>query len=424
MAIKNKKAATPANSSKNKPVAKKAAVAVKKAAPSKSKPITKKAPLKPVAKKNVVTKPAAKKAAPVKAKPAPVKKAASKPAPAKPQLKKPQAKKNVSAPKSDPKKKSATNHNQQTVNKKTSKPAEKATKPTSAKKPAPAKKAEPAKKAVAVKKAAPPAKKAAPVAKKAVAAKPAPAAKSAPKAAPAKKAAPAPVKAAPAPAKKATPATVAKPVAKPAAKPMAKKGIPAKALPVKPVAPTPKPTATPAARPIEKKPTVIIAHRKLENKSKMKETNVASPSYQAETYRSILDEPELPQQSTVYRYSDEELAEFKQIIVTRLDAARKELHYLQGLITRKDEAGTEDTENRFMNMEDGSGAMEREQLAQLASRQIQFMNHLEKALVRIENKTYGVCRVTGKLIDKARLRAVPHATLSIEAKNMLSSKHN
>jgi RNA polymerase-binding transcription factor DksA len=437
MAIKNKKAATPANSSKNKPAAKKAAVAVKKAAvavkkaaPSKSKPITKKAPSKPVAKKNVVTKPAAKKVAPAKAKPAPVKKAASKPTPAKPQLKKPQAKKNVSAPKSDPKKKSATNHNQQTVNKKTSKPAEKATKPTSGKKPAPAKKAEPAKKAVAVKKAAPPAKKAAPVAKKAVAAKPAPAAKSAPKAAPAKKTAP--VKAAPAPAKKAAPAPVAKPAAKqvakpaakPVAKPVAKKAIPAKALPVKPVAPTPKPTATPAARPIEKKPTVIIAHRKLENKSKLKETNVSSPSYQAETYRSILDEPEVPQQSTVYRYSDEELAEFKQIIVTRLDAARKELHYLQGLITRKDEAGTEDTENRFMNMEDGSGAMEREQLAQLASRQIQFMNHLEKALVRIENKTYGVCRVTGKLIEKARLRAVPHATLSIEAKNMLSSKHN
>jgi RNA polymerase-binding transcription factor DksA len=423
MAIKNKKAATPANSSKNKPAAKKAAVAVKKAAPSKSKPITKKAPSKPVAKKNVVTKPAAKKVAPAKAKPAPVKKAASKPTPAKPQLKKPQAKKNVSAPKSDPKKKSATNHNQQTVNKKTSKPAEKATKPTSGKKPAPAKKAEPAKKAVAVKKAAPPAKKAAPVAKKAVAAKPAPAAKSAPKAAPAKKTAPA-KKAAPAPVAKPAAKQVAKPAAKPVAKPVAKKAIPAKALPVKPVAPTPKPTATPAARPIEKKPTVIIAHRKLENKSKLKETNVSSPSYQAETYRSILDEPEVPQQSTVYRYSDEELAEFKQIIVTRLDAARKELHYLQGLITRKDEAGTEDTENRFMNMEDGSGAMEREQLAQLASRQIQFMNHLEKALVRIENKTYGVCRVTGKLIEKARLRAVPHATLSIEAKNMLSSKHN
>ena len=75
-----------------------------------------------------------------------------------------------------------------------------------------------------------------------------------------------------------------------------------------------------------------------------------------------------------------------------------------------------------MNMEDGSGAMEREQLSQLASRQIQFISHLEKALIRIENKTYGVCRVTGKLIDKARLRAVPHATLSIEAKNMMTKK--
>ena len=77
-----------------------------------------------------------------------------------------------------------------------------------------------------------------------------------------------------------------------------------------------------------------------------------------------------------------------------------------------------------MNIEDGSGAMEREQLVQLASRQIQFMNHLEKALIRIENKTYGICRVTGKLIEKARLRAVPHATLSIEAKKMMSAKQN
>lgn len=143
--------------------------------------------------------------------------------------------------------------------------------------------------------------------------------------------------------------------------------------------------------------------------------------YNPDTYRSILDEPQQIQ-GTTYRYSDEELNEFKEIITGRLEAARKELVYLQGLITRKDEAGTEDTENRYMNMEDGSGAMEREQLAQLASRQIQFINHLEKALVRIENKTYGVCRVTGKLIDKARLRAVPHATLSIEAKKMMAGK--
>ena len=143
--------------------------------------------------------------------------------------------------------------------------------------------------------------------------------------------------------------------------------------------------------------------------------------YQPDYTRSFLDEQE---QNTgpVYRYSDEELNEFKELISGRLEAARKELVYLQGLITRKDEAGTEDTENRYMNMEDGSGAMEREQLAQLASRQIQFINHLEKALIRIENKTYGICRVTGKLIDKARLRAVPHATLSIEAKNTMTKK--
>jgi RNA polymerase-binding transcription factor DksA len=143
-------------------------------------------------------------------------------------------------------------------------------------------------------------------------------------------------------------------------------------------------------------------------------------NYQPDFTRSILDEQ--TQSGPVYRYSDEELVEFKDLILGRLESARKELTYLQGLITRKDEAGTEDTENRYMNMEDGSGAMEREQLAQLASRQIQFINHLEKALIRIENKTYGICRVTGKLIDKARLRAVPHATLSIDAKKMMSSK--
>jgi RNA polymerase-binding transcription factor DksA len=189
------------------------------------------------------------------------------------------------------------------------------------------------------------------------------------------------------------------------------------------IPPRPTPTPTPAARPVEKKPQVIIAHRKLENKSRPAQNEEMAPAYQPEVYRSLLDEPVIAP-VTVYRYNDEELAEFKELITNRLEAARKELIYLQGVITRKDEAGTEDTENRYMNMEDGSGAMEREQLAQLASRQIQFVNHLEKALIRIENKTYGVCRVTGKLIEKARLRAVPHATLSIEAKKMMNTKQN
>ncbi len=118
----------------------------------------------------------------------------------------------------------------------------------------------------------------------------------------------------------------------------------------------------------------------------------------------------------IVRYSDSDLNEFRELISKKLEAAKKELVYLQGLITRKDEMGGDDNDNRYMTMEDGSMSMEREQLSQMASRQITFIDHLEKAMIRIENKTYGICRVTGKLIDKARLRAVPHATLSLEAK--------
>ncbi len=116
------------------------------------------------------------------------------------------------------------------------------------------------------------------------------------------------------------------------------------------------------------------------------------------------------------RYNDTDLQEFRDLINRKMDAAKKELNYLQGLITRKDDMGGDESESRYMTMEDGSMSMEREQLSQMASRQITYIDHLEKALIRIENKTYGICRVTGKLIDKARLRAVPHATLSLEAK--------
>ncbi|MCO5285286.1 MAG: TraR/DksA C4-type zinc finger protein [Chitinophagaceae bacterium] len=132
--------------------------------------------------------------------------------------------------------------------------------------------------------------------------------------------------------------------------------------------------------------------------------------------KSILDEAEEKPVGPTVRYSDSDLQEFKDLIERKLDSAKKELAYLQGLITRKDQMGGDESESRYMTMEDGSLSMEREQLAQMASRQISFIDHLEKALVRIQNKTYGICRVTGKLIDKARLRAVPHATLSIEAK--------
>jgi len=142
--------------------------------------------------------------------------------------------------------------------------------------------------------------------------------------------------------------------------------------------------------------------------------------YEPEFTKSVLDTLQQEQTGPTMRYSDVELAEFRDLIMKKLDAAKKELAYLQGLITRKDEMGGDDTDNRYMTMEDGSMSMEREQLSQMASRQITFIDHLEKALMRIENKTYGICRVTGKLIDKARLKAVPHATLSIEAKQTMN----
>lgn len=120
-------------------------------------------------------------------------------------------------------------------------------------------------------------------------------------------------------------------------------------------------------------------------------------------------------QEPLVRYSEEELQEFKTLIQKKLADAKREVSYLQGIITRRDEMGG-DIESRYMTMEDGTISMEREQQSQMVSRQISYIDNLEKALIRIENKTYGICRITGKLIDKARLRAVPHATLSIEAK--------
>lgn len=115
------------------------------------------------------------------------------------------------------------------------------------------------------------------------------------------------------------------------------------------------------------------------------------------------------------RYSDDELQEFKELINKKLEAAKSELNYLQEQINRTGDIG-DDSDTKFSGLEDGSATVEREYLNNMASRQIQYISHLEKALVRIERKTYGICRETGKLISKERLRAVPHATLSIEAK--------
>jgi RNA polymerase-binding transcription factor DksA len=200
-----------------------------------------------------------------------------------------------------------------------------------------------------------------------------------------------------------------------------------------------------AAKPVKQKPTEKVAAKpvtavkdhkaelkkaiaKVKSKQKEELKKPAKPfvmpktntekarKYEPEFTKSVLDQSPVENNGPSLRYSDNELAEFRELITRKLETAKKELGYLQGLITRKDQMGGDESDNRYMTMEDGSLSMEREQLSQMASRQITFIDHLEKAMMRIENKTYGICRVTGKLIDKARLRAVPHATLSIEAK--------
>ncbi|NVK65993.1 MAG: TraR/DksA C4-type zinc finger protein [Flavobacteriales bacterium] len=120
---------------------------------------------------------------------------------------------------------------------------------------------------------------------------------------------------------------------------------------------------------------------------------------------------------TKTRYSDDELKEFQDLINGKLKEAKEDLELLRGSLSHNDDHGTNDTGRTFNMMEDGSDTLSREEVAQLASRQEKFIANLNNALVRIENKTYGICRVTGKLIRKERLKLVPHATLSIEAKN-------
>lgn len=116
------------------------------------------------------------------------------------------------------------------------------------------------------------------------------------------------------------------------------------------------------------------------------------------------------------RYSDEELAEFKAIIDEKLVKARNDLELLTEAYTNTNDHGTDDTSPTFKVLEEGYQVLSKEENSRLAARQSKFIQNLENALVRIENKTYGVCRVTGKLISKERLRIVPHATLSIDAK--------
>jgi RNA polymerase-binding transcription factor DksA len=118
------------------------------------------------------------------------------------------------------------------------------------------------------------------------------------------------------------------------------------------------------------------------------------------------------------RYTDSELEEFKVLIQEKLKEAQENYSLLIGSLSHNDDHGTDDTGRTFNMMEDGSETLSREEVAQLAARQEKFIQNLQAALVRIENKTYGICRVNGTLIPKERLRLVPHATMSIDAKNL------
>lgn len=300
--------------------------------------------------------------------------------------------------------------------KKAAKPAKKAAKKP-AKKSAPKKAAKSAKKVV--KKAA---KKAAPkkVVKKAVAKKPL-------KKAVAKKV----VKKA---AKKVVAKKVAKkvlakkPVKKVAKKVVAKKPVKkvvAKA-PAKPVKTVAKPVVKAVApvKPVVKKPEPVVAKKRdrdmdLDDDGKSSKNEAPMiVEYKTPSIRKPMGPAPKPHVNTDTRtrYSDNELKEFKLLILKKLEEAQKDYELLKSTLSHKDDHGTDDTSPTFKLLEDGSDVLSKEETAHLASRQEKFIQNLQNALIRIENKTYGICRATGKLISKERLRSVPHATLAIEAK--------
>jgi RNA polymerase-binding transcription factor DksA len=201
--------------------------------------------------------------------------------------------------------------------------------------------------------------------------------------------------------KKVTSALKVKPKAKPAAK---KK---AAAKPVK-KAPAKKPAAKATPKKVAvKKPAVKTSAAKPSKKAAAKAVSAVAKKAGKKGDNN---------QPGKNSYSDAELQEFKTLIEQKIQAARDELRYLQEQINRTAAVGDTEADTTFSGLEDGTGTMEREYLNQMASRQITYIGHLEKALGRIANKSYGICRETGNLIPKDRLRAVPHATLSIEAK--------
>jgi len=196
--------------------------------------------------------------------------------------------------------------------------------------------------------------------------------------------------------------------AKPVVKPV-KKAAKAEA-PVKKVVVAAKPVAKPQApaKPVAKQIVKTAIKPVVSPSSKPDAQNVAKPLYKTNTK---IMEPELKEMN--HRYSDEDLKEFRELIDKKLVSAREELKNLKESLDNHTES---QAGNKAWNMEEGTDTSEMEYLMNQISRQHQYIRNLELALVRVENKTYGICRVTGRLIPKERLRIVPHATLSLEAK--------
>lgn len=230
-------------------------------------------------------------------------------------------------------------------------------------------------------------------------------------------------------AKKAKPAKKAAVKAKPAKKAAPKKAVAKKQKPVSKVAPqkkvaakvaVPKEKAKPAEKPvkvktIEKK----VAKQEKEKKAKTIEAPRVLKVPVPPTGRPIVAVPPKPSTDDRSRYSEEELREFEQLIQSKLEKAKMEFRILKETLNKTNDSGTDSTSGGNTKvLEDGADTAEKENLSQLAARQQKFIVNLENALIRIKNGTYGICSVTGKLIPKERLMAVPHTTQSIEGKIM------
>jgi len=211
--------------------------------------------------------------------------------------------------------------------------------------------------------------------------------------------------------KKAVKKTVAKkPVKKTAAKKAKKKAVAKKATPKKPAKKVAKKASKPVAKKKEVKPVVAA-------KPAPAQLNI----FPIINQRPIAHKPAKPTSMSddKTRYSDEELKEFEILINGKLDKAREEFKILKETLNRNNDEGTDSTSGGNTKvLEDGAETAEKENMSQLAARQQKYITNLENALVRIKNRTYGICSVTGKLISKERLIAVPHTTQSIEAKMM------